>query len=153
MTKRTMRPNTIGIVLLLIGAASLVPAWADTVYRWTDASGQVHFSQTPPTSGHYDVMQGARATPSAPSAAASAAAEDQRARDKRFLEEAEAARKAKAEAKEKEQTAKAEKDQRCKLVRETKHALEERHAYVGMNVEEFTRRMEEIRKDEAAHCN
>lgn len=153
MIKRTMRPYTIGTVLLLLGAASLAPAWADTVYRWTDASGQVHFSQTPPTSGNYDVMQGARAAPRAPSAAASAAAEDQRAREKRFLEEAEAARKAKAEAKEKEQTAKAEKDQRCKLVRETKHALEERHAYVGMNAEEFTRRMEEIRKDEATHCS
>ena len=145
-----MRRKSIGIALLL--SASLVPAWADTVYRWKDASGQTHYGQTPPPTGSYDVMQGARLSPGTMPATSAAGTEDQRAREKRFLEDAEAARKAKAEAREKEQAAKAEKDQRCKLVRDARHALEERHAWIGMNPDEFTRRMDEIRKDEATHC-
>jgi hypothetical protein len=161
-----MRLKTIRATLPLAASlltASLPSAWADSpVYRWKDASGQVHYSQTPPTSGSYDVMQGTRAapatpppatpaTPASPSQAATAAAE-QRTRDQRFLEEAEAARKAKAEAKAKEKAAKADKDQRCKLAQETANALKERHAYVGMNVEEFTRRMDELRQDMETHC-
>lgn len=152
---------TIGLASLLLAVS--LPGWGDsTLYRWKDESGQVHFGQTPPASGHYDVMRGARpaavtpsttpAPPAAPSAAATAAAE-QRARDLKFLEQAEAARKAKSEALEKEKVAKADKDLRCKTAQQNMFALQERHAYVGMNVDEFTRQMEDAKKDVAAYCS
>ena len=39
--------------LLLLPVMALADA---TVYRWTDATGQVHFSQTPPGAGkQYDM--------------------------------------------------------------------------------------------------
>lgn len=146
----------------LLFAVSL-PGWSDaTVYRWTDADGQVHFGQSPPASGDYDVMRGVRpnsiatpsttpAAPANPTAAATAAAE-QKSRNQKFIEEAEAARKAKAEAKAKEKTAKAEKDQRCKVARENIHAIQERHGYVGMPMEEYTRTMDAAKKEEASNC-
>ena len=34
--------------LLGLLVACGTPAWADPIYRWTDADGVVHFSQTPP---------------------------------------------------------------------------------------------------------
>ena len=34
-------------LLVVVGA----PAWADPIYRWTDADGVVHFSETPPPIG------------------------------------------------------------------------------------------------------
>ena len=142
----------------LLFAVSL-PAWTDaTVYRWKDASGQTHFGQTPPTTGAYDVMRGAPATPIAPPSTTPAApaspsmAGEQKTREQKFIEEAEAARKAKAEAKAKEKTAKAEKEQRCKVARENVHAIEERHGYVGMPMEEYTRSIEAARKDVASNC-
>lgn len=163
---------TIGLASLLLAVS--LPVWADaTVYRWKDASGQVHFSQTPPTSGNYDVMRGARAAPitppsstqAAPAApdAATTAAADQRTRDRRFIEEAEAARKAKAEAKEKEKVAKADKDKRCSAARELAQFLEERTAhrlvtkaddgnYGRMDEDEFMKRLDAAKKDVATNC-
>jgi hypothetical protein len=141
----------------LLLAVSL-PGWTEvTVYRWKDASGQSHFSQTPPTSGGYDVMRGNHGTVAAPAAGASApaststAATDQRARDQRFIEEAEAARKAKAEAKEKEKTAKAEKEKRCSTAREHAKFMEESFAYVGGD--DFLRRRDAALKDVATNCS
>jgi hypothetical protein len=155
--------------LLLILATS---AGAQTVYRWKDASGQTHYSQTPPTTGQYDVMQGGRAPSSslsaaatpAPAAPAPSAASEQREKEKKFIEDAEAARKAKAAAKEKEKTAKAEKDQRCKAAREMAQFLEERTArrlvtkaddgnYARMNEDEFMKKLDAAKKDEATNCS
>jgi hypothetical protein len=36
----------VGLVGLFV-CASMAPGWADDIYRWTDASGGVHFSNTP----------------------------------------------------------------------------------------------------------
>jgi len=38
-------------VLLTALACLSAPAWADTIYRWKDASGQVHLSDRPPPDG------------------------------------------------------------------------------------------------------
>jgi ATPase subunit of ABC transporter with duplicated ATPase domains len=149
-------------------ALSLPIAAADsTVYRWKDASGQTHFTQTPPPSGSYDVMRGMHASPSAPAPAANAdaagAAADQRSREQRFIEQAEAARKAKAEAKEKERVAKAEKEQRCKAAQEAAQFLEERTArrlvtmaddgnYARMDEDDFLKRLDAAKKDVATYC-
>ena len=39
------------IITTLIVAAAALPVAASNIYKWTDASGQVHFSQTPPPQG------------------------------------------------------------------------------------------------------
>ncbi|MGH8517834.1 MAG: DUF4124 domain-containing protein [Panacagrimonas sp.] len=164
-----MRLHFVWLASLLLAVS--LPGWTQvTVYRWKDAAGQTHFSQTPPTSGNYDVMRGASlSTTPAPSASApaaantSTAANDQRARDQRFLEEAEAARKAKAETKEKEKVAKADKDKRCATARELAQFLEERTArrlvtkaddgnYARMDEDEFLKRLDAAKKDVAANC-
>lgn len=150
--------------------ATSLPAWTQaTVYRWKDASGQTHFSQTPPASGTYDVMRGARSVPAPapaapePATGTSTAATDQRTREQRFIEEAEAARKAKAEAKEKEKLAQAEREQRCKSAQELARFLEERTArrlvtmaddgnYARMDEDEFLKRLDAAKKDVAANC-
>lgn len=154
--------------LLLV--VSIPAAWSQTVYRWKDAAGQTHYGQTPPTNGAYDVMHGGRATtvtsttPGAPATGGSSAAVDQRAREQKFIEDAEAERKAKADAKEKEKTAKAEKDQRCKAAREMAQWLEERTArrlvtksddgnYGRMDEDEFMKKLDAAKKDEATNCS
>ena len=87
----------------------------------------------------------------------------QRTRDRRFSEEAEAARKAKAEAKEKEKVAKADKDKRCSAARELAQFLEERTAhrlvtkaddgnYGRMDEDEFMKRLDAAKKDVATNC-
>ena len=40
------------LAALLLAAAAL-PVSASNVYKWTDAQGQVHYTQTPPRSGSY----------------------------------------------------------------------------------------------------
>ncbi len=64
------------IPVLLIAAATL-PAAASNIYKWTDAQGQVHYSQTPPPSGAVSAQSQTRVqpgvsldTPPAPAAAA-----------------------------------------------------------------------------------
>jgi hypothetical protein len=54
------------IAFLLLPAA--LSAEEATVYRWVDAGGQVHFSQIPPESGKYDLIQGRRPSAPAPGA-------------------------------------------------------------------------------------
>lgn len=156
-----------GVALALL----LLPALASaqtSVYRWVDASGQVHFSQTPPPGGRdYDLIKGGRATPPTPDPGpgdvAADAQDDQRARERRFLEEAEAERKAKAEQKEKEKTERAQAEQKCTAARERVTFLEERTArrlvikaddgnYARMPEDEFLERLEAARKDVAEHC-
>lgn len=106
--------NALPRLLVACGLACGV-AQAATVYKWVDANGQTHYGQVPPAAGGYDVIQGgaASATPSTPAAPAAAAGssgavspEDQRARERAFIQKAEAERKAKAEAKEKARVAK-----------------------------------------------
>lgn len=155
-------------------ALLLLPAFASaqeaTVYRWVDASGQVHFAQVPPASGKYDVIQGHRApapTPGAESgtdsAAATERANDQRTRNQRFIEEAEARRKAEAEAKQKARTEKAEAEQKCAKARERVTFLEERTArrlatladdgnYARMPEDEFLKRLDEAKQAVATDC-
>jgi hypothetical protein len=147
------------------------PAWTDgTVYRWKDASGQTHFSQTPPPSGGYDVMRPAPGGSSPPAAAPGAARKaappgnDQRAREQRFVEEAEAARRAKAEAQKKERTAKLERAEKCKTARELAQFLEERTArrlvimaddgnYARMDEDEFLKQLDAAKQEVATHCS
>ena len=45
-----MNMKTLCVMLISMAALSLMTAYADQVYRWVDAQGNVHYSQTPPAS-------------------------------------------------------------------------------------------------------
>jgi len=49
-----MKANRIlASMLLILAVGFLAPTAAAQVYRWTDGSGSVHYSDTPPSSGQY----------------------------------------------------------------------------------------------------
>lgn len=50
--------------MVLLAIALLVPGLLGTTYKWTDAQGQVHFTDTPPPAGAYEAV----ATPHTPTA-------------------------------------------------------------------------------------
>ena len=55
--------------LVLIGVALLVPCLLGTTYKWTDAQGQVHFTDTPPPAGvPYEAIAAPHAPPPQPAA-------------------------------------------------------------------------------------
>lgn len=62
-----MRP----VLLLLILAVFTLPVGAETFYKWTDAQGNVHYTDDPPEEGDYEEVR--PATAPADSEAASAA--------------------------------------------------------------------------------
>lgn len=104
-----MNSRTRLVLACLLPLCVATAVQAATAYRWVDSNGQVHYGQVPPKSGGYDVIQGSRpATPatSAPASGGAVKPEDQRARERAFIERADAERKAKAEAKEKARVAK-----------------------------------------------
>jgi hypothetical protein len=156
------------IAFLLLPAA--LSAEEATVYRWVDAGGQVHFSQIPPESGKYDLIQGRRPSAPAPgaesgtqTAATTDGGAEQRTREQKFIQEAEARRKAEAEAKQKARTEKAEAEQKCAKARERVTFLEERTGrrlatvaedgnYTRMPEDEFLKRLDEAKKDVATNC-
>ncbi|TDU28056.1 uncharacterized protein DUF4124 [Panacagrimonas perspica] len=151
--------------LLLLPVMALADA---TVYRWTDATGQVHFSQTPPGAGkQYDMIQGKRAASTTPTGddatPAGPSAEDVRAREKQFIEKAEADRRAKNEAREKEKVAREESVRKCTAARDRVSFLEERTArrlvtkaddgnYARVPEDEFLKRLDAAKKDVADNC-
>lgn len=67
--RRTTRAAVPGLVLVL-GLALSGPATAQ-IYRWVDANGQVHYTQTPPPSGPAQEVN-PRVSPPSPEAAAAA---------------------------------------------------------------------------------
>lgn len=163
--------------LVALTVAILLPQTSSaegTVYRWTDESGHVHYSQTRPSDGRYDVIQGRKIlTPNpssngdgaetAGSGGSAEAATAQRERDRRFLEQAQAEREAKEKEKEKLRTAKLEAEKKCKEARDRAQFLEERTArrlvtkaddgnYARMEEDEFLKRLNAAKADIAANC-
>lgn len=76
---------------LLIGLATAVSSAMAGIYRWTDAQGVTHYSQTPPPSGEADriVPQGPAVTTESIGDAANALLERADLRDQREREEVE----------------------------------------------------------------
>jgi hypothetical protein len=67
----------LGAALVLAAAPALAQQTAGEVYQWTDASGVVHFSQTPPAAGtfrHRVITATGSAAPASSEAVAQAAA-------------------------------------------------------------------------------
>jgi hypothetical protein len=71
---RSTFPTGAPCLLALLVLAGIAPAASADVYRWVDASGQVHYSDTPPVGIRYEVVRtpaSAPAPPPEPSAAPS----------------------------------------------------------------------------------
>lgn len=64
-----MQTATSRRVLVLVGIALLAPCLLGTTYKWTDAKGQVHFTDTPPPTGVPYVEVAAPHAPAPPPAA------------------------------------------------------------------------------------
>ena len=104
------------IIPALIVAAVALPVAASNIYKWTDANGQVHFSQTPPPQGAVSAkpqtqLQPGVTTKSVPVALPPAAAVAKPGEEKVATETAEA------------------KSKRCTASKERLALLEERTAY------------------------
>lgn len=92
-----MSPLRIGAAVLAAGAFALAGTAAAALYKWTDASGRVVYSDQPPSGGNVkvEVLQGAP-PPSNPNAAKELAAKEAEFK-KRQLDSADAAKKAEAQ--------------------------------------------------------
>ena len=66
--------RTVGLMVGLVALAA--PAWADDIYRWTDAAGNVHYSNTPTGKTAATDVESTLDAPVAPAAEAGAAARD-----------------------------------------------------------------------------
>lgn len=155
------RPALLAIAVQLAMSATA----AAPVYRWTDASGQVHFGQTPPANAAYEVIRGRGETPAATAAPGdpAAAAPTQRDRDQQFLKQAEAEREARAKDKQAERLARLEAQKKCAAASERVAFFETRGAgrlrvetedggHARMAPEEFAKRLDAARAEVATHC-
>lgn len=137
-----------------------------TAYRWLDGAGQVHYTQVPPASGKYEVIRSTGATaPATPRSTAestsSTAGLDEETQ--RFIEEAEASRKAQSEAKAKAKSDKAAAEKKCTEARARHQFLEERTGrrlvvegadgnLDRMPEDEFLKRLGAAQKEIDTHC-
>jgi hypothetical protein len=145
-------------------------AAAGTAYRWTDANGQVHYSQTPPTGGNYEPVKPAIAPPPQKDPAAG---QDKKEKEpepdsvgaiQKYVEEAEAARTAQAEEKAKAEVARAESERACTEWRTRLAFLDQRSprrlavmnadgSVTRMKVEQFEARRAEAAQQVEQHCS
>lgn len=168
-----MRATSAGLAGLLMAVVlPLAAAGTSTVYRWTDAEGQVHFSQVPPPEGTpHQIIQGpgrAAAPAAAPgddtaSSSATAREEAQREQTRRFLERRDAENRARDEARSREREQKETAARQCQEAKERAQFLEERTArrlvipaedgnLARMEEDEFMRRLNQAKQDVASHC-
>ncbi len=110
--------------LLLCGMALPLPA---EVYQWTDANGQTHFSDRPPTSGASAVDL--PAPPAAPATTPAERLEQQQKLLRAFDEERRQARDAREQAKQD----KAERQRKCNIARDRLRSLESSSAIYNLD--------------------
>lgn len=134
----------VALAALLLGLA--VPAAAETMYRWVDAEGTVHYSQTPPESGDYRRVESPRLQ--------SHAAPAVEAID-RFTDRAEAARAQRRAAQAEQETLETLRLQRCQAARDRLAFLDEKTAHRLLRVAEDgnpVRYTEEMFQEERARA-
>lgn len=107
-------------------------AAASPTYRWVDAQGQVHYSQTPPEQGAYSKYE-----PRAPRAHPAPAVES----IDDFVESRETAELARAAAERARQAARNERQQQCQSARERLAYLDEKTARRLMRVDDNGQRL------------
>lgn len=148
------------VLLLLLLFAFALPAGAQTFYKWTDAQGNVHYTDEPPAQGDYEEVR--PATGPADSETASAAERLQSWRE-RQVESAEREAEERAEREEAER-AEAIRAENCTRARENARVLEQNTRILlpageeggepeRMTDEERLRRLEEARAAVAEFCD
>ena len=166
-------------LLLILMALPVLAMAQSTMYRWVDAQGRVHFSQTPPPSEKSEKIQQrgvgmpaesetvvtveAEAAPPASTVATPEAPPTVDEINAKFLQDTEAANKAKAEAAAKNKLAKADAARKCQTARERMTRLDERTArrlatvdasgnVTRMDDDEFAKRKASAQKDIDSQC-
>lgn len=145
------------LVMLLVLAA---PAGAERVYKWTDAAGNIHYTDAPPQDGEYEVIEtgGTRNEPQGPTSG-----ERAKAWRERQLEEQARDAEREAVAGERRQ-AQAQREENCRRARENARVLEQNTRIlmppeeeggepVRMSDEERLRRLEEAREKVREFCD
>lgn len=138
------------VLIALCAAAAPVAA---ALYKWTDANGVVHYTQTPPVSGPYESLR-----PAPPPGAAPA-----REATQKFLEQAERREAEQAKARAEARQRAAEAARRCRDARARLALLEERTPrrlavqqengeLARMTVEEWEARKAQAQKVIEASC-
>ncbi|MCH9827803.1 MAG: DUF4124 domain-containing protein [Gammaproteobacteria bacterium] len=135
-----------GWVTALILCLASSAAAASPTYRWVDAQGQVHYSQTPPEQGTYSKYE-----PRAPGAHPAPAVES----IDDFVESSETDELARAAAEHARQVARNERQQQCQAARDRLAYLDEKTARRLMRVDDngervrFTEDMFNAERDKA----
>lgn len=151
-----MRWYFLALVILVPLASSVDAA---QFYKWVDEQGNVHYTDSPPEHGDYEVVRGARsdAAGNAPTAA-------ERLERWRAAQEERAARRAEREAAEEQaKQARLQRQEECETARHNLDILtwsnrvilppeEEGGEPVRMSDDERLRRIEELREAIAEHC-
>lgn len=148
------------LVLLLAMLLAAVPAAAERFYKWTDAEGNVHYTDEPPAEGEYEVMEPAAGggNDAAPSAAERLEAWRQR------QQQAQAAREELEASREEQRRAQQQRRENCDLARENVRQLEQNTRIimpaeeeggepVRMSDEERLQRLETAREAVAEFCD
>ena len=123
------------------------------IYRWTDATGQVHYGQTPPAQGQYQVVHPADTSGLSPGLT-------------KFVDQADKANAEAEKAHQAELKSKAESAERCAKARERVSMLESHGPHrmfipgasstaepARMTDEEFSKRLASAQKEEADSCH
>lgn len=159
-----MKPVLIASLFVLVTSLAQTAA-AATVYRWVDASGQIHFGQVPPKGVRYDIIESHGAARSVDSAgeapASSGPSMDERTQQ--FLQRREAENTAREEAKAKAKQEKETAQRKCREARDRATFLEERTArrlvvpaedgnLARMEEDEFMQRLNAAKEQVDTHC-
>ncbi len=120
-----MNLKRLSVVLLSLAALTLMTARADQVYRWVDAQGNVHYSQTPPP----DAVTKAKLVDVKPPPPDPSAVEQQR-KLVESVNAADAAQQKAADAAQQQAQEKARKQQACEAARKRLQGYMEAHRVI-----------------------
>jgi hypothetical protein len=57
--RRTRSASARALLLCALAALAVAPCFAATTYKWVDEQGQVHYSDTPPATRNYEIVESA----------------------------------------------------------------------------------------------
>lgn len=153
-----------GLLAALLTVSLLAAPVGAQIYRWTDAEGQVHFSQTPPSGVEYQTLEPATAPEDTAEAAEGEAGPSglQAFLEQRERQRAQAAR-ARAEA-QAQQAAERQRRKACAAARARVEQLRSTPPFrlavrsadgslARMTPEQHAARLAEAEQDVARHCN
>lgn len=147
------------ILILLLLALCAAPAAAERFYKWTDAQGNVHYTDAPPAEGEYETLD----APASPAGAEGPTSAERAEAWRAEQQEAAAERERQRAAREEQRRAVEQREENCRLARENVRVLEQNTRIllppeqeggepVRMSDEERLRRLEEAREKVAEFC-